>query len=165
MSSVATGSTEDRLARVRRAAGITRPSSYASGTEEDWLGVLSVHLDGYRNVLEAALPIMAAAGHGRILGVTSGSGWRAADAGAYSAAKRAVAAASVCALPLPDFRPPGGQRSEPCGGRVAGLGGGPTDVRPRQQDEAGDEEDQQGDDGEPVVEPFQRAYQGAGARS
>ena len=35
---------------------------------------------------------MTAAGHGRILGVTSGSGWRAADAGAYSCAKRAVAA-------------------------------------------------------------------------
>ena len=34
---------------------------------------------------------MAAAGHGHILGVTSGSGWRAADAGAYSCAKRAVA--------------------------------------------------------------------------
>ena len=34
---------------------------------------------------------MAAAGYGRILGVTSGSGWRAADAGAYSCAKRAVA--------------------------------------------------------------------------
>ena len=34
---------------------------------------------------------MAAAGHGRILGVTSGSGWRPADAGAYSCAKRAVA--------------------------------------------------------------------------
>ena len=40
----------------------------------------------------AALPHMAAAGHGRILGVTSGSGWRPADAGAYSCAKRAVAA-------------------------------------------------------------------------
>jgi hypothetical protein len=35
---------------------------------------------------------MAEAGYGRILGVTSGSGWRAADAGGYSAAKRAVAA-------------------------------------------------------------------------
>ena len=44
------------------------------------------------SVLRAALPIMAAAGRGRILGVTSGSGWRAADAGAYSCAKRAVAA-------------------------------------------------------------------------
>jgi hypothetical protein len=34
---------------------------------------------------------MAVAGHGRIVGVTSGSGWRPADAGAYSCAKRAVA--------------------------------------------------------------------------
>ena len=51
-----------------------------------------MHLGGYLNVLEAALPLMAAAGHGRIVGVTSGSGWRAADAGGYSSAKRAVAA-------------------------------------------------------------------------
>jgi enoyl-ACP reductase-like protein len=60
-----------------------------------------VHLNGYLNVLRAALPIMAAAGHGRIVGVTSGSGWRPADAGAYSCAKRAVAALTwqigVCA--------------------------------------------------------------------
>src|SRR5271154_3439407 len=35
---------------------------------------------------------MAAAGHGTVLGVTSGSGWRAADAGGYSCAKRAIAA-------------------------------------------------------------------------
>ncbi len=54
--------------------------------------MLAVHLEGYLNVLDAALPLMAAAGHGRVLGVTSGSGWRAADAGAYSCAKRAVAA-------------------------------------------------------------------------
>ena len=54
--------------------------------------MLAVHLDGYLNVLGAALPIMAAAGHGHILGVTSGSGWRPADTGAYGCAKRAVAA-------------------------------------------------------------------------
>ena len=35
---------------------------------------------------------MAEAGSGRILGVTSGSGWRPADTGAYGCAKRAVAA-------------------------------------------------------------------------
>ena len=81
-----------RLDAVVNVAGITRPTGFASGSEEDWRSVLEVHLDGYRNVLEAALPIMAAAGRGRILGVTSGSGWRAADAGAYSCAKRAVAA-------------------------------------------------------------------------
>ena len=80
------------LDAVVNVAGISRPTGFASGVEDDWRAVLDVHLNGYLNVLRAALPIMAAAGHGRILGVTSGSGWRAADAGAYSCAKRAVAA-------------------------------------------------------------------------
>ena len=79
------------LDAVINVAGITRPTSFATGREEDWLAVLAVHLDGYLNILGAALPIMAAAGHGRILGVTSGSGWRPADTGAYGCAKRAVA--------------------------------------------------------------------------
>jgi NAD(P)-dependent dehydrogenase (short-subunit alcohol dehydrogenase family) len=81
-----------RLDGVVNVAGITRPTSFTRGSEDDWLAVLDVHLNGYRNVLEAALPIMAEAGYGNIVGVTSGSGWRAADAGAYSCAKRAVAA-------------------------------------------------------------------------
>ena len=80
------------LDAVVNVAGITRPTFFGQGTEEDWLAVLAVHLEGYLNVLDAALPLMAAAGYGRVLGVTSGSGWRAADAGAYSCAKRAVAA-------------------------------------------------------------------------
>jgi len=79
------------LDAVVNVAGITRPTGFAKGTEEDWLEVLAVHLDGYRNILGAALPIMATAGHGRVLGVTSGSGWRPADTGAYGCAKRAVA--------------------------------------------------------------------------
>jgi len=80
------------LDAVVNVAGITRQSYFARGTEEDWLALLTVHLGGYLNVLDAALPLMATAGRGRILGVTSGSGWRAADAGGYSSAKRAVAA-------------------------------------------------------------------------
>jgi NAD(P)-dependent dehydrogenase (short-subunit alcohol dehydrogenase family) len=80
------------LDAVVNVAGITRQTFFAEGTEEDWLAVLTVHLGGYLNVLDAALPLMAAAGHGRVLGVTSGSGWRPADAGAYSCAKRVVAA-------------------------------------------------------------------------
>src|SRR5262249_60128561 len=48
-------------------------------------------VDRYLTVLRPAPPIRAAAGHGRLVGVTSGSGWRPADAGAYSCAKRAVA--------------------------------------------------------------------------
>ncbi len=80
-----------RLDAVVNVAGISRPTSFTGGSEHDWHSVLSVHLDGYLNVLAAALPIMAAAGHGQVLGVTSGSGWRAADTGAYGCAKRAVA--------------------------------------------------------------------------
>ena len=76
---------------VVNVAGITRQMSYTEGTEEDWQSVLAVHLDGWCNVLEAALPVMAAQGHGHVLGVTSGSGWRPADTGAYGCAKRAVA--------------------------------------------------------------------------
>src|SRR5690606_23120457 len=81
-----------RLDAVVNAAGITRPTDFASGAEADWVDLVGVHLDGYLNVLRAALPHMATAGHGRILGVTSGGGWRAANTGAYSCAKRAVAA-------------------------------------------------------------------------
>jgi NAD(P)-dependent dehydrogenase (short-subunit alcohol dehydrogenase family) len=80
------------LDAVVNVAGISRPTDFAAGTEEDWAAVLNVHLNGYLNVLRAALPIMAKAGHGRILGVTSGSGWRPANTGAYGCAKRAVAA-------------------------------------------------------------------------
>jgi NAD(P)-dependent dehydrogenase (short-subunit alcohol dehydrogenase family) len=80
------------LDAVMNVAGISRPTSFADGDADDWRAVLSVHLDGYLNVLSAALPIMARAGRGHILGVTSGSGWRQADAGAYGCAKRAVAA-------------------------------------------------------------------------
>jgi NAD(P)-dependent dehydrogenase (short-subunit alcohol dehydrogenase family) len=80
------------LDAVVNVAGISRPSGFAEGDEAAWRSVVSVHLDGYLNVLRSALPIMAAAGRGRILGVTSGSGWRPANAGAYSCAKRAVAA-------------------------------------------------------------------------
>jgi NAD(P)-dependent dehydrogenase (short-subunit alcohol dehydrogenase family) len=80
-----------RLDAVVNVAGISRPTSFSTGTDEDWEAVLRVHLDGYLTVLRAALPVMADAGRGHVLGVTSGSGWRAADAGAYSCAKRAVA--------------------------------------------------------------------------
>ncbi len=80
------------LDAVINVAGISRPTGFGDGEESAWASVLSVHVDGYLNVLRSALPIMAAAGRGRILGVTSGSGWRPANAGVYSCAKRAVAA-------------------------------------------------------------------------
>ena len=76
---------------VVNVAGITRKSGLVDGTEEDWLELLRVHLGGYLNVLGAALPVMERSGHGRVVGVTSGAGWRATDGGGYSCAKRVVA--------------------------------------------------------------------------
>src|SRR5580658_5402509 len=79
------------LDAVVNVAGITRQTGFAHGSAEDWRAVLDVHLGGFLNILAAALPHMTTQGHGSILGVTSGSGWRAANAGAYSCAKRAIA--------------------------------------------------------------------------
>jgi NAD(P)-dependent dehydrogenase (short-subunit alcohol dehydrogenase family) len=79
------------LDAVVNVAGISRPTGFGSGTEQDWSEVIDVHVAGYLNVLRSALPLMIAVGAGRVLGVTSGSGWRQVDTGAYGCAKRAVA--------------------------------------------------------------------------
>ena len=79
---------------VVNTAGILRYAPFLDASEEDWRAVLDVHLNGYLNVLSEAVPVMAAAGNGRIVGVTSGAGLARAsgDAAAYACAKRAVAA-------------------------------------------------------------------------
>ena len=78
---------------VVNTAGILRYAPFLDASEEDWRAVLDVHLNGYLNVLAEAVPVMAAAGYGRIVGVTSGAGLARAsgDAAAYACAKRAVA--------------------------------------------------------------------------
>ena len=79
---------------VVNTAGILRYAPFLDASEQDWRAVLDVHLNGYLNVLSEAVPLMAAAGYGRIVGVTSGAGLARAsgDAAAYACAKRAVAA-------------------------------------------------------------------------
>jgi NAD(P)-dependent dehydrogenase (short-subunit alcohol dehydrogenase family) len=79
---------------VVNTAGIVRSRKLPDTVEDDWLAVFGVHFDGYLNVLRAALPMMVAAGYGRVVGVTSGVGLArtAPDAMVYGAAKRAVAA-------------------------------------------------------------------------
>jgi NAD(P)-dependent dehydrogenase (short-subunit alcohol dehydrogenase family) len=79
---------------VLNPAGIIRYPSADRSAEEDWTAVVDVHLNGYLNVLAAALPIMARAGYGRVAGFTSGAGLARAAGGnaAYGCAKRAVAA-------------------------------------------------------------------------
>ena len=81
------------LDAVVNVAGITRQTLLRRGHRGGLAGGARPCTSGATSTCSsAALPLMAAAGHGRILGVTSGSGWRPADAGAYSCAKRAVAA-------------------------------------------------------------------------
>ena len=79
---------------VVNTAGILRFAPFLEASEDDWRAILDVHLNGYVNVLAEALPLMAAAGYGRIVGVTSGAGLAraAGDSAHYSCAKRAVAA-------------------------------------------------------------------------
>ena len=81
------------LDAVVNTAGILRFARLPTASEDDWRAVLETHVDGYLNVLEAALPIMVAAGYGRVVGVTSGSGLARSviDLPAYACAKRAVA--------------------------------------------------------------------------
>ena len=134
------------LDAVVNVAGISRPTDFASGSEEDWAAVLAVHLDGYLNVLGAALPLMEAAGRGQILGVTSGSGWRPANTGAYGCAKRAGRGVDLAdrsddpagghrQRPLPDRGHPDGDRRIAarghCGRGVRSRGAGRPDRGPR----------------------------------
>jgi NAD(P)-dependent dehydrogenase (short-subunit alcohol dehydrogenase family) len=79
---------------VVNTAGILRFAPFLEASEDDWRAILDVHLNGYVNVLAEALPLMTAAGYGRIVGVTSGAGLAraAGDSAHYSCAKRAVAA-------------------------------------------------------------------------
>src|SRR4029077_2878816 len=67
---------------VVNTAGILRYAPFLDAAEEDWRAVLDVHLNGYLNVLSEAVPVMAAAGYGRIVGVTSGAGLARAVGGA-----------------------------------------------------------------------------------
>ncbi len=69
-------------------AGITRDRSLAKMSDEEWQSVLSVNLTGAFNTLRALAPRMRAAGHGRIVNITSINGLRGKFGQAnYSAAK------------------------------------------------------------------------------
>jgi NAD(P)-dependent dehydrogenase (short-subunit alcohol dehydrogenase family) len=67
-----------------------------------WQRVVGVHLEGWLNVLSAALPIMSAAGYGRLVGVTSGVGLgrTSVDGPEYGSAKRSVASLTWQLAPL-----------------------------------------------------------------
>jgi NAD(P)-dependent dehydrogenase (short-subunit alcohol dehydrogenase family) len=91
-----------RLDAVVNPAGILRFEQLRAATHDDWRAVLDVHVHGYLNVLEAALPIMGAAGYGRLVGFTSGAGLArtSVDGPAYGCAKRTVASLTWQLAPL-----------------------------------------------------------------
>lgn len=69
-------------------AGITRDRSLAKMSDEEWQAVLSVNLGGAFHTIRAMAPRMRAAGHGRIVNITSINGLRGKFGQAnYSAAK------------------------------------------------------------------------------
>jgi NAD(P)-dependent dehydrogenase (short-subunit alcohol dehydrogenase family) len=78
---------------VVNAAGIIRSPRLVDADDADWRAVLDVHVNGYLNVLAAALPIMGAAGYGRVVGFTSGVGLArtSGETLAYGCAKRTIA--------------------------------------------------------------------------
>ncbi|HVW43327.1 MAG TPA: SDR family NAD(P)-dependent oxidoreductase [Amycolatopsis sp.] len=94
------------LDAVVNTAGIVRSRVIGDASERDWTRVVDVHVNGYLNVLSAALPLMAEAGYGRVVGFTSGVGLArtSAQGPAYGTAKRAVASLTWELGPL---APPG----------------------------------------------------------
>ena len=69
-------------------AGITRDKSIAKMSDDEWNQVIDVNLTGAFHVLKAAAPLMAKAGYGRIVNITSINGMRGKFGQAnYSAAK------------------------------------------------------------------------------
>ncbi len=75
-------------------AGITRDKSLAKMTDEDWQAVLNVNLTGAFNLIRALAPAMRAAGHGRIVNITSINGLR----GKFGQANYAAAKAGLIGL-------------------------------------------------------------------
>jgi len=74
-------------------AGITRDTVVWKMTDDQWDAVLDVHLRGTFHLTRAAIPLMRAAGHGRIINVTSYTGLHGTIGQAnYAAAKGGIVA-------------------------------------------------------------------------
>lgn len=75
-------------------AGITKDRSLTNMSDDEWHAVLRVNLDGAFYTLRAMAPIMKAAGHGRIVNITSINGLR----GKFGQANYASAKAGLVGL-------------------------------------------------------------------
>ena len=79
-----------RLDALCHVAGILRDRMVFNMTEEEWDGVLQVHLSGAFNVVRAAVPHMIKQSYGRIVLFSSGSGLGASGQINYASAKEGM---------------------------------------------------------------------------
>jgi NAD(P)-dependent dehydrogenase (short-subunit alcohol dehydrogenase family) len=80
-----------RVDVVANVAGILRPGPFLDDTEETWRSVVSTHVGGHLNVVQALLPIMLEQQSGHIVNFTSTSGLLGSRRQpCYSAAKEAI---------------------------------------------------------------------------
>jgi acetoacetyl-CoA reductase/3-oxoacyl-[acyl-carrier protein] reductase len=75
-------------------AGITRDRSLAKMADDEWQSVIDINLSGAFHMIRAMAPIMRAAGHGRIVNITSINGIR----GKFGQANYAAAKAGLIGL-------------------------------------------------------------------
>ena len=79
-----------RVDALCHVAGILRDRMVFNMTEEEWDGVLQVHLSGAFNVVRAAVPHMISQSYGRIVLFSSGSGLGASGQINYASAKEGM---------------------------------------------------------------------------
>lgn len=79
-----------RIDVVNHVAGILRDRMVFNMTEQEWDGVLQVHLYGAYNMVRNAVPHMINQGYGRIVLFSSGSGMGASGQTNYAAAKEGM---------------------------------------------------------------------------
>ena len=79
-----------RIDVVNHVAGILRDRMVFNMTEEEWDGVLQVHLYGAYNMVRNAVPHMIKQGYGRFVLFSSGSGMGASGQTNYAAAKEGM---------------------------------------------------------------------------
>jgi NAD(P)-dependent dehydrogenase (short-subunit alcohol dehydrogenase family) len=65
------GDTEGRLDAALNCAGISGPSPTVDLTDEGWVRLLDIHVNGTMRACRAAYPLMKASGHGSIINVAS----------------------------------------------------------------------------------------------
>jgi 3-oxoacyl-[acyl-carrier protein] reductase len=90
----------DRLDVVVNLAGVIRRAAILDVTHDDFTAVMAAHAEGTLNTMRAAVPLMRAAGYGRIVNTSSIAVRGTVNGISYGAAKAAIEGMSRAALEL-----------------------------------------------------------------